>query len=492
MEAPAQHIGFLARHRHLFPALFSGLAFSLVISWLISKGGLPVALIYAGFAPILVYVYVTLIAPKTGLAGYILASYFAIGINRYIPGPLGLTIDGLLVLSWLGVFFSTTKEDRKRMNNPLSWIMLIWFAYTFLELVNPEVRNREAWFFAVRGLSLYFLLAVPLVFILANKRKDLFLFLQAYVGLTLLVALWGFKQKYLGLDGAEKEWLDAGASSTHILHGRLRVFSFLSDAGQFGALMAHAVIITLVLGLGERIFWKKAVYVLLAVIFIISLAISGSRGPVIIVFSGLGIYLILIQNFRLLVFGAFLALGTFVFLKYTSVGSSIYEIQRIRTALDPNDASFQVRLENQKMLRAYLASRPLGGGIGAGGSWGQRFAPGTFLAEVPYDSWYVKVWVETGIIGLMLYFILILAILVYGYFYLRKAQDPEVRTRLLALYAGYFGLVVGSYGNQIYGQSPISTIIVFSLCFIFMAPQLEKPNEPAPENFDHHRQLRGK
>lgn len=492
MEMPAQQIGFLARYRHHFPALFSGLAFSLIISWLISKGGLPIALIYAGFAPILVYVYVTLVAPRMGLVGYILASYFAIGLNRYIPGPLGLSIDGLLVLTWLGVFFSTTKADRKRMNNPLSWIMLIWFGYTFLELVNPEIHNRTAWFFAVRGLSLYFVLAVPLVFILINKRKDLFLFLQAYLGLTLLVAFWGFKQKYLGVDGAEKAWLAAGAESTHILHGRLRVFSFLSDAGQFGALMAHAIIISLVLGFGEKIIWKKVVFILLAGLFFVSLAISGSRGPVIIVFSGLGIYLILIQNFRLLVFGACLAIGTFVFLKYTSVGSSIYEIQRIRTALDPNDASFQVRLENQKMLRAYLASRPLGGGIGAGGSWGQRFAPGTFLAEVPYDSWYVKVWVETGIIGLILYFILILTILVYGYFYLRKAPDPEVRTRLLALYAGYFGLVVGSYGNQIYGQSPISTIIVFSLCFIFMAPQLAKPNESEPENFDHHRQLPGK
>ncbi|MDX5320119.1 MAG: O-antigen ligase domain-containing protein, partial [Bacteroidota bacterium] len=234
MPQPGQHIGFLARNRHYFPPLFSGLALSLICSYFIGKGGLPIALVYAGFAPILVSVYVTLIAPKMGLVGYLLASYFAIGINRYIPGPLGLSIDGLLVLSWLGVFFSTSKEDRKRMNNPLSWIMLIWFLYTFLELVNPEVRSRAAWFFAVRGLSVYFVLAVPLVFILANKRKDLFWFLRAYIILTLIVAAWGFKQKYFGVDSAERAWLDAGASTTHILHGRLRVFSFLSDAGQFG------------------------------------------------------------------------------------------------------------------------------------------------------------------------------------------------------------------------------------------------------------------
>lgn len=490
METSGQHIGFLARNRHAFPAIFSGLALSLVFSWLIGEGGMPVALIYAGFAPILIYVYVTLIAPKLGLVGYILASYFAIGINRYIPGPLGLTIDGLLVLTWLGVFFSTSKEDRKRMNNPLSWMMLIWFGYTVLELVNPEVRSRSAWFFAVRGLSVYFVLAVPLVFILANKRKDLYNFLRVYILLSFVVALWGFKQKYFGLDGAENAWLDAGAASTHILHGRLRVFSFLSDAGQFGALMAHAVIITLVMGIGDKTFWKKIVYFLLAGVFFISLAISGSRGPLIVVFAGMGMYLLLIQNFRMLVFGAGMAIGAFVFLKYTSIGSGIYELQRLRTALDPNDASFQVRLENQKMLRGYLASRPMGGGIGAGGSWGQRFAPNSFLAEVPYDSWYVKVWVETGVIGLSLYIILIICHLVFGYFYLRRSPDPEIRMRIIALYTGYFGLAVGSYGNQIYGQSPISTVIVFSLCFIFMAPNLIKENESS-EDIDHHSQLPG-
>lgn len=491
METPVQHIGFLARNRHHIPAFLSGLALSLVLSWLIGKAGFSMALIYGLFAPVLVFLYVTLIAPKTGLIGYILASYFAIGLNRYIPGPLGLSIDALLVLTWLGIIFSTTKEDRKRMNNPLSWIMLIWFAYTFLELVNPEVRSREAWFFAVRGLSVYFVLAVPLVFILANKRKDLFWFMRAYITLTFIVALWGFKQKYFGVDGAERAWLDAGAASTHILFGRLRVFSFLSDAGQFGALMAHAVIIALVMGLGEKTIFKKVIYLILTGLFFIALAISGSRGPVIIVFTGLAMYLVIIQNFRLLVFGGVMAASIFIFLKFTSVGSSIYEIQRLRTALDPNDASFQVRLENQRMLRTYLASRPLGGGIGAGGSWGQRFTPGSYLAEVPYDSWYVKVWVETGVIGLSLYIILILIILFYGYYYVRKTRDPDVRMRVLALYAGYFGICIGSYGNQIYGQSPISTIIVFSLCFIFMAPKLADPKDEPAEDFDNYRQLQG-
>ena len=447
------------------------------------------ALIYASLAPALIYLFVTLLEPRMGLLGYLFASYFAIGLNRYIEGPLGLSIDILLGLTWVALFFSTSKEDRKRANNLLTWIMVFWLGYTVLELFNPEARSREAWFFAVRGLSVYFALSVPLAFILIRKRKELFWFMKLYLGLTLLVALWGFKQKFLGLDPFEEAWLEAGASSTHILFGRLRIFSFLSDAGQFGALMAHGVIIATVIGLGARKIGMKVVYLLLAGIFFLGLAYSGSRGPLIIIFAGLGMYLLLIRNFRLLFFGLVLGAGLFVFLKFTSIGSGIYEIQRLRTALNPNDASFMVRLENQRKLRAYLASRPFGGGVGSGGNWGQRFAPGSFLSEVPYDSWYVKVWVETGIIGLLIYIGLLLLTLMYCYSKLRKVTDKEVRLRLVAFYAGYFGLVVGSYGNQIYGQTPISTIIVFTLVFICIGPDLTTEHEPSAENSDHNGEL---
>jgi hypothetical protein len=52
----------------------------------------------------------------------------------------------------------------------------------------------------------------------------------------------------------------------------------------------------------------------------------------------------------------------------------------MRTAFDPNDASLQVRLDNQKILKGYLAVRPLGGGIGHAGDKAQRFLPNAFLS----------------------------------------------------------------------------------------------------------------
>ena len=90
---------------------------------------------------------------------------------------------------------------------------------------------------------------------------------------------------------------------------------------------------------------------------------------------------------------------------------------------------------------------PLGGGIGSGGSWGASFSPGSFLSEVAIDSWNVKTWVETGIVGLVLHIATLLIILGIGMLKVFKLRDPNLKQKMMALTAGYFGIVVASYGN---------------------------------------------
>ncbi len=56
----------------------------------------------------------------------------------------------------------------------------IWYAYALFQLVNPEAVSRIAWFYAMRGVSLYMLLTIPLVFIIFDKEKDLYVFLKLW------------------------------------------------------------------------------------------------------------------------------------------------------------------------------------------------------------------------------------------------------------------------------------------------------------------------
>jgi hypothetical protein len=472
--------------RIIWLALVIG-AIAVGLAYMIASGGVPTAAMLIMMPIAVAFAAVCIARPKLGLIFYIHCSFFNNGLFRFFPPtiPYGLMIDAILGVCILGTFFNAKREDLKRLNNPFVWLTIIWFGYTLIELVNPEARSREAWFYAVRGVSMYWVQTMPLLLIWMNKREDMEKFIRIWLGWSFVAAMWGFKQQYISLTPGEVQWLEDGAKLTHILMGKLRSFSFYSDAGQFGAAMAHASLFCLIMGFGVKNIKKKIIYLVLAFIYFWGFAVAGSRGPLFVLAAGFLMYLFMIRNFKVLAIGLVVGAMAFVTLKYTTVGQSNYQIQRMRSALDPNDASFQVRLENQAKLRVYLKSRPLGGGIGSGGGWGQRFTPGTFLAETALDSWYVKIWVETGVIGLWIHIIQLIIIFYLCFKRVFFLVEETLRLRMIAILCGFFGIAVASYGNQVFGQLPTSTIIYFSMIFCYLCEEWDTPEQeiekPEPE-----------
>jgi O-antigen ligase len=247
----------------------------------------------------------------------------------------------------------------------------------------------------------------------------------------------------------------------------LRVFSFYSDAAQFGAAMAHAALAAFILIIGKYSLRRKMVYLFCGLICLYAMALTGTRGALFILFTGALVYLFLSKNFKVLFVGVCLVAGLFFLLKFTYVGQSNYQVQRMRSAFNLNDPSFQVRIKNQIKLSEYLETRPFGGGIGSAGYWGMRFSPDTFLAKTPVDSWYVKLWVETGIVGIILY--LSVTVFILGYLAVRlwKQKNSTHRQPLLALFAGLAGIFVSNYGNQLLGQMPTSILFYLSIAVIY-------------------------
>ncbi|MBL0073191.1 MAG: hypothetical protein IPP34_15850 [Bacteroidetes bacterium] len=110
-----------------------------------------------------------------------------------------------------------------------------WMLINILQIVNPEARSFEAWFYAMRGVALYFILTLMIGYLIINHKRDFKWFIFLWLFFSVLGALWGMKQLFYGLDEGEKAWLNVpGNLTTHLLFGKLRVFSFYSDAGQFG------------------------------------------------------------------------------------------------------------------------------------------------------------------------------------------------------------------------------------------------------------------
>src|SRR5690606_12556793 len=124
-------------------------------------------------------------------------------------------------------------------------LVLLWFIISVLEIFNPAASFAGA-IREFRTVALFLLLTVPVFFVIIDRVKYVDLFIIAILAFSLIASLNGIKQKHFGLSPGEQRFLEDGADITHVLFGRLRVFSFYSDAGQFGASQAHIGLIALI------------------------------------------------------------------------------------------------------------------------------------------------------------------------------------------------------------------------------------------------------
>ncbi len=447
---------------------------ALLISNLGIAGGL--ALIFLPF--VAAYLYYFFSYPIVGYYTAIVFAFILLGAARYLRGvQVGLAMDGILVLTFIALIFNkfTEKVDWKPANKDITWLSVIWFFYSLFEVVNPEARSLAAWF-SGRGISMYMLMLVPLtlLFIDSNRKLDVVLYIWGIF--TILGTLKGIGQLNLGVDRFEKMWLDDGNAQTHILFGKLRAFSFMSDAGQFGGNQAYSGVVAIIISIIQKNWRKKLFFIVVGIFGIYGMVISGTRGAISIPLAGFLAFFVLRKNVGVMIFGFVLLLVVFIFFKYTSIGQGNDQIRRMRTAFDPNDASLQVRLENQKKLRVYLASRPFGGGIGLGGVKAQKYLPNAFLSSIATDSWYVLIWVEQGIVGLMLHLFILFYILIKSSLNVMfRIRDPDLRIKMAALTAGMFGVMVASYGNAVLGQMPTSILIYVSMALMLNSEKFDTP-----------------
>jgi len=438
----------------------------------ISIGGLILTLPFA-----IIYIAMVIRNPVIAYYSAIIMGFFLLGLSRYIRGvAFGIFIDAALVLSVVGIFFRDfpNKVDWKPLNKDIMILTLLWFLYGLMEIVNPELRSIGAYIAGFRGLILKIFLAVPLTLMLITTKDRVNLFFIIWGSISLLASLKGFIQLNIGLDWAEQGWLDRGAAETHVLFGKLRVFSFYSDAGQFGANQAYTFVVFSIMSLGTKAFRTKIFYLIVAAAALYGMFISGTRGSMAVI-AGFGMYFIHRKNIPMLITGFILAVSVFVFFSYTTIGNQNPQIRRMRTAFDPNDASLQVRLENQRRLKVYMASRPIGGSLGHGGVKAQQYAPNAFLSNVATDSWYVLVWVEMGIVGLVFHLFMLFYVLGKGsYLIMFSIRDRELWHQMSGLSAGLFGIMIANYGNAVIGSHPTALVAYTAMALMLNADTIDK------------------
>ena len=419
--------------------------------------------------------------PYLTLRAIVFAAFFVNALTRVLPLPLGLSVDILILLSWLTIFFKSYQGtvDWSPIKNIFTYCLTIWALYCFLQLLNPLAVSTMAWFYASRGLALYACLTLPLIFLLFNKRSDMKWFINVWFTVSILMGLYGAKQYWFGLFGFEQTWLDHHGYLTHIIWGKFtRMFSFASDANQFGICQAHCGIVATIMAIGEVNKRRRLFFIATAIVTYYGMIISGTRAAVIVPGIGILIYLILSRNYRILIIGSIVLSCTYVFLAHTYLLNNIAPVSRMRSVFHADrDESYRVRLANREILKVYMKDKPFGGGIGSAGNWGNRFSPNTFLAEFETDGMYVRIYAETGIVGYYIYCVLYIIILTKMVLISWKLKTPKLRFLALGLTCGIFGIMTSNYSAENSLGLPTSIIFLWSFALVWMTQKWDKGEE---------------
>ena len=418
--------------------------------------------------------YSTIAYPKIGIIISIVVSYFLLYAEKFTDFPVGTIMDGLLALLIFGFFLKQKyKQDWKVFKNPISIMILIWIGYNFIEIVNPVAASRLAWLYTVRTVAVVLLMHFIFLYHIQSVQF-IRLILKLWIALCLFAALYGLNQELFGFFPFEQKWLDDNptAISLYFIGGVWRKFSIFSDPVTFSYNMVIGSLLCISLMTAPLKNWKKVVLFLIAFICIFSMLFSGTRGAYVLVPVALGMFLILKFSRKVLILGllAGIIMAALVFMP-----TSNNYIRRFQSAFSPEyDASFNIRTTNQKKIQPYIISHPFGGGLGATGTWGKRFSPQSYLANFPPDSGYVRVAVEIGWIGLLIFCTLIFIILKIGITNYYKIRDPQLKSFSLAMVLIVFALHIGNFPQEALVQYPTNILFSLVLALIITLPTLDK------------------
>ncbi len=448
---------------------------SLAVSYVITREGYIAGLIILFALAALPVAYATVVYPRFGIMTLIVVAFFINYSSRFLPEPtpIGLVMDAMTYLLILG-FFIKNKSDKQwdYFKNPITYFTLAWLGYNLLELINPASPSILEWVFTVRTVGVIMLMYF--VFLYHIRTKEFIkLLIKLWLALEVIAAFSGLQQEHFGLFGFENEWLHRFPERYKLLFigGHLRKWGIFSDPVVYAYNMVAAALVCIALMFGPLRTNTKIILGFMAAFFFMVMLYSGTRASYLIIPAGLSMLFILNFNKKVLIFAVVCALVLGVLIR---VPTSNPTLARFQSAFKPSkDASFEERLKNQERIKPFILSHPIGGGLGSVGVWGQRFAPGSYLAKFPPDSGYVRVAVEMGWIGLLLYCIFNFVILYKGIQYFYLIRDPMLKSYCLGMILFIFAFDVGNFPQQALVQYPSNILFYLAMALLNITMRLD-------------------
>ncbi len=443
------------------------------IAFGVVKFGLVFAILVAIGLLALPIVVGLVIYPKFGIIVYITLSFTIMFWLRFgVNFPLGTLMDGMLVLFILGFFIQQKQKPNWQVfKSPITTWLLVWIIYNMIQVANPSAESRLAWVYTIRGMAFVAMMYFIFVYNIRDVKFIRFL-LKWWLGFMVFAALYASKQEFIGFADFENSYNNnEDVAFLLFIAGHWRKYSVFSDPVTFAYNMAIASLLCIALLTGPFKTYKKAILVVVIGVLLVNMLFSGTRGAFPLVPAGLLLYAIL--NFSKKIVLLTIIAGVFIG-GLIVMPTSNQNILRFQSAFTPNnDASYNVRKINQARIKPYIWSHPIGGGLGSTGEWGKKFSPGSFLANFPPDSGYVRTTVELGVVGLAIFCILIFTILKTGINNYYKMQDPELKSYCLAMVIMIFTWNIANFPQEALVQYPSNVIFYLSVALINVTYRLD-------------------
>jgi hypothetical protein len=371
--------------------------------------------------------------PLAAAVGAVIAAALLLSVSRrldltLLPVILVLPLAGYLTILWPERGFSLVFDLAvvgpflllllRKLAWPTGVRMLDrgwWPVWGFLLVVLLQALNPEGagWLVNLQGFRrnvlpmLLFFVAVNVDLSRpASLRRMAWLSMAAAV----VVAVWGLKQRFVGLDAAEQ--LHAASVGTLWLAGtenNLRIFSTMRVPWAFAAYMAAMGLIAVSLAVAVRTWLGRLLACGVAVLFGVTLLFTLMRGAMVGYLAGLALLLAAglagpgraaVLRALLLFAGATLAVGSAVALTTVMSASDDVVVQRWLTLAAPlSDEAMLDRLFAWKGAGDIIADHPLGLGLGTTSGVSARYEELLPTAAIHADNLYVAAFVETGWLG---------------------------------------------------------------------------------------------
>ena len=411
-------------------------------------------------------------------------NYFVMFLQKEGKMPLPASLPNeLLELILIAIAIIDLRETKfENLANLMTIAVLGWCAFCIIEVFNDTCglgMNVNAWFTGIRLMAFQLLYAVIVYALYMNTPQRIYQLFKVWAFCSLFAIFWCWKQKNIGWDAAEMNWLFAqGHARQHMVNGIIRYFGTFTDAANFGIHMACASVSFFIIAITNKVRKHKLFFGIVGVLTTWAMFQSGTRTAIFCMMAGFMVFLVLSRSVKIIVpvsivFGLF-----FGMLIFTDIGQGNNQIRRMRSAFNPEDASANVRDINKAAIAKYMKDAPWGIGIGIFEKNIPAWNKFKIVSQIPPDSEYVFIWVRTGWIGVTWFAICNLMILMAGcstVFY--KIKSRSLMGIGAAWCASFAALHLGGYANQILMQFPNIVIFYGGMATVFLLPKIEKEFE---------------